>query len=556
MSTGSLILSALKNRISRTSALYQGREVDILVNHSGGDSVPEGLSPAQMWRTQPHLRTVVDFLARNVSQLGLHSFVRDGEERKRDRESTVAQVLCTKPNAYMTTFDLIYSLVGNYALYNRAYWFIALNKDGELEIHPFPSDWVTPIYDHLFRVSEYKIRPPGTADAVKVDAASIVAFEGWNPAQGSDSSPVDTLRLILEEQYHSRMHRLQVWKRNGRVGSCLTRPASSPAWDDTARRRFYEMFEAFVGDKGSRAGGTPILEDGMELKRVGFNSADEQWSESVKISLETVAQVYQVNPTMVGVLDSANYSNVKEFNRSLYTNTLGPLLRMIESRLNAFALPLLGAEPGQYVEFNVEEKLRGSFEEQAAVTSAAVGAPWMTRNEARRMRNLPAVDNGDSLITPLNLAVEGAAGEADAPSAEELLKRGNFAAQLIRSGFAPQAALEAAGLDPIDHLGLLPVTVQRPQQVDEDQVDEEVMAELAGEKSAISSHIERIARVIPAKGYQRGRFERELTQDLAHMHNAAVVAGKAHDLIEELTEGGNLTVPAFFDAWEGNPSEN
>lgn len=31
---------------------------------------------------------------------------------------------------------------------------------------------------------------------------------------------------------------------------------------------------------------------------------------------------------------------------------------------------------------------------------------------------------------------------------------------LVRSGFDPQDALRAAGLDPIKHLGLLPVTVQ------------------------------------------------------------------------------------------------
>lgn len=34
------------------------------------------------------------------------------------------------------------------------------------------------------------------------------------------------------------------------------------------------------------------------------------------------------------------------------------------------------------------------------------------------------------------------------------------AASLIRSGFQPQAALKAVGLDPIAHLGLLPVTVK------------------------------------------------------------------------------------------------
>ena len=47
---------------------------------------------------------------------------------------------------------------------------------------------------------------------------------------------------------------------------------------------------------------------------------------------------------------------------------------------------------------------------------------------------------------------------------DELLKMVNAAAALIRSGFAPDASLIAVGLSPIDHLGLLPVTVQKPLQ--------------------------------------------------------------------------------------------
>ena len=66
-----------------------------------------------------------------------------------------------------------------------------------------------------------------------------------------------------------------------------------------------------------------------------------------------------------------------------------------------------------YVEFNVEERLRGRFEEQAEVTSKAVGAPWMTRNEARSMNNLPHVEGGDELVVPLNVSAGPDVDEAE-----------------------------------------------------------------------------------------------------------------------------------------------
>ena len=59
----------------------------------------------------------------------------------------------------------------------------------------------------------------------------------------------------------------------------------------------------------------------------------------------------------------------------LYSETLGPTLARIEERINAFLVPRVSSNPDSYVEFNIEEKLQGSFEEQAAIISTSTGAP-------------------------------------------------------------------------------------------------------------------------------------------------------------------------------------
>jgi len=183
----------------------------------------------------------------------------------------------------------------------------------------------------------------------------------------------------------------------------------------------------------------------MDVKRIGFSSADEQWADSTKLSLATVAQVYHVNPTMIGLLDNANYSNVREFRRGLYGDTLGPIIAMIESRLNAFLLPLVGAPAGVFLEFNVEAKLRGSFEEQAAVISSSVGGPWMTRNEARRLQNLPKIDGGDALIVPLNLGTPDSGSTEAVETVEEAEKA---VAELWRKCLVrQQSVISAKGWD-------------------------------------------------------------------------------------------------------------
>ena len=98
----------------------------------------------------------------------------------------------------------------------------------------------------------------------------------------------------------------------------------------------------------------------------------------------------------------------------LYTDTLGPILRQITQRINRGLLPALGMDPRRYyVEFNIQEKLSGSFEEQAAVLSSSVGSPWLTVNEARARQNLPAIEGGDVLVVPMNVTVGGQASPRD-----------------------------------------------------------------------------------------------------------------------------------------------
>lgn len=380
------------------------------------------LTPAQMWSTQPHLRTVVSFLARNIAQLGLHSFERDGEDRKRDRDSVFARTM-RRPNADQTAFDLVFALVGDLALYDRAYWLTLEDADSPSgwSFRRLPPSWVTPVARDVFGAKAYTVTAPEgkTAD---VSADQVLAFTGYHPSSPRRGSPtVEALKGTLQEQIEASKYRNQIWKRGGRVSAVIERPAGSPAWSDTAREQFREDWYAKYTGSGSHAGGTPILEDGMTLNRIDFSAAEQQFVEAAKLSFSTVASAFHVNPTMVGILDNANYSNVREFRRMLYGDTLGPTIAMIEDRVNTFLLPRLGMDSAAfYAEFNIAEKLQGSFEEQAAVMQTLVGAPIMTRNEGRAKFNLPGLGaDFDQPVTPLNVLIGGQASPTDSGSQNE-----------------------------------------------------------------------------------------------------------------------------------------
>jgi HK97 family phage portal protein len=382
---------------------------------------PECLTPAQMFATQPHLRTVVTFVARNIAQLGLHCFERVSDtDRRRDHSSPFA-VTWRRPDPEMTGYDLIFATVGDLLLYDRAYWLImttAVASPSGWVLRRLPPPWVSPVRDTSpFTTDAYRVSMGNRT--VTVPAEQMLAFTGYSPTDPRTGSPtIEALKRTLWEQIEAARYRNQVWKRGGRVSSVLQRPADAPEWTPEQAERFRADWYATYTGSGPRSGGTPILEDGMTLNRIDFSAHDMEFVDAARLAKETVASAFHVNPTMIGSTENTSYSNVREFRRMLYGDTLGPDIARIEARINTFLLPVLGMDSARfYVEFNVEAKLKGSFQEQTQALQSAVGRPWMTADEARARLNLPAAGgDAESLVLPLNVLIGGQASPNDSGS--------------------------------------------------------------------------------------------------------------------------------------------
>lgn len=401
----------------------------------------QGMTADEIWRSQPAVRTVVGFTARNIARLGLHTFVREGDERKRTRTDPVAQLLA-QPNPQQTTFELFNALISDYALSDNAYLVCIpdTKRPSGWILRNVPSRWVSVSRATPWEVLEYKVMIPGRPQPELIPAEFVLHFHGWNPADVRGGvSPLESLKDTMAEQVSARKYRKQVWDSSARAGAVITRPQGTQ-WSDEARERFIQHLKSAFAKDGSRAGSALVLEDGMTINKFRFSAHEEQFVEAARLSLETVAMVYFINPTMIGQLDNANYSNMKEFRKALYGETLGAPIEMIQERLNTFLVPKVTAAD-VFVEWNVEAQMRGSFEEQAAVLSTSTGAPWLTRNEVRAMQNRPAIEGGDELIVPLNVLVGGQASPQDAAPGQASALTVNAIEQIVQGVIAGKSRL-------------------------------------------------------------------------------------------------------------------
>ena len=377
----------------------------------------------RLYQSQDNLKAVVDFLANSIAQLPLNVYTRNDEtDRERDRTSPAARLLWL-PNSEQTEFEFVRALMTEYFVFGTVYVLVlpdAKSRSG-WQMWIVPSEWVTDTRAaNAYSVQSITVIAGQSGNAVEIPRENFIQFKTYSPGNpGGYISPISALRQTLQEQIEAGNFRKQLWHSSGRLNAQIVRPANVEPWTDEQRNRFVTAFREAWGAGGSKAGSIPILEDGMEIKPFQTSFKESQWMESVKLSRESCAAAYGVNPSLIWHTDTQTYASSKDNARALYAECLGPILQMLQQRINSFLLPMVGADPDTYVEFDLTEKLKGSFEERAAILQSAVGGPWMTRNEARADNNLPPVEGGDELIVPLNVVEGGQASPNDTHMEEQ-----------------------------------------------------------------------------------------------------------------------------------------
>ena len=363
--------------------------------HAGGGTSAGSLSLysataqsyAAIYRTQPNVRTVVDFLARNVAQLGVHVYRRVSDlDRVRVRGHQVSTWL-ERPNPATSRYRLVESLMCDLGIYFNAYW-LKVRADESLGLIRLPPAQMRVEGGLLPRVFVWT-----TPDGKETPFApsEVVSFGGYNPGENAlmGLSPLETLRRVLAEEHAASQYREQFWSNSARFEGVIERPKDAPKWTPEQRESWREQWQAKFGNGGSGAGSVAVLTDGMTFKQTSFSAKDAEFVSARKLTREECAAAYHVPLPMVGILEHATFSNIKEQHKHLYQDSLGPWLVMIQQDLERQLLIEADDQRDIYLEFNIAAKLAGSFEEQATSLQALVGRPVMTVNEGRARLNLP-----------------------------------------------------------------------------------------------------------------------------------------------------------------------
>lgn len=173
---------------------------------------------------------------------------------------------------------------------------------------------------------------------------------------------------------------------------------------DKLRSQWRERYSGAAGKTGAPV----VLTGGMDIKQISLTPQDAQLLQLLQLSVEESARVMGVPPFMIGYTDKTTGwgSGVEQMGIGFVKYTLQRHLVKIEQELNR---KIFRNSRESYVEFDTETLERGDLKsrlEAARIAFGRAGEPgWVTRDEVRRLFNLPPATAGDQFNE----------GKADAP---------------------------------------------------------------------------------------------------------------------------------------------
>ncbi|HDT1800217.1 phage portal protein [Enterobacter hormaechei] len=337
----------------------------------------------------------VRLLSESISTLPLKIYVRQPDgSRKAATDHPAYSVLCRRPNSEMTPSRFMLMVVASICLRGNAFIEKKFIANRLVSLVPLlPQNMV--VKRLTTGALEYKYTENGNERVIPVK--NIMHIRGFGLDGVCGMMPMKTGRDVIGSAMAVEESAAKIFEQGLQSSGFLS---SENALNDEQRERLRSYMSAFTGSKN--AGKIMVLEGGLTYQGVTMNPEDAQMLESRAFSIEEICRWFRVPPFMVGhtTKQSSWASSLEGMNLQFLTHTLRPLLVNIEQEIGRC---LLDSDDDVFAEFSVEGLLRADSAGRAAYYTSALQNGWMSRNDVRRLENMPPIEGGDIYTVQLNL---------------------------------------------------------------------------------------------------------------------------------------------------------
>lgn len=343
----------------------------------------------------PAVLRAVTLLSGAVASLPLKVYRKIDDGRVPATGHPVYKLLHRAPNPMQTAF-VFKELVMNHLLLNGNFYAFIERDQSNRPAALWPIDPARVTVEQDTNTGAITYRVSTTKGQQVLAPVNVLHVLGMTLDGIRGVSPITFARESIGGAIAELKHGQAFFKNGAAVSGVLQHPGHL---GETAARTLRESWrDKYTG--ADNAGKVAVLEEGMTFQPIALSNKDSQWLESRQVTVLDIARIFGVPPALLAHLERASYSSQEAQNLEFLTHSLRPWLTRIEQ---AMERSLLG-DPNLYVEFTTGDLLRTDLKTRFDAYRTALAAGFMSVNEVRRLENLPAVEGGDDLYRPLNMA--------------------------------------------------------------------------------------------------------------------------------------------------------
>ena len=373
-----------------------------LVSYFGGEptdagepmSVDAALQLDTVW-------ACVRIKAQTIATLPLELFraKADGSSKAAD-DHPLYSVLHDRPNMDMTAVSFWEAMAACHMLWGNAYARKAYGSNGDLlALYPMRPDRMevrrqpdgTIVYAYDF---------DGQGRREEMTEDEVFHVKGFSLDGMCGLSPIAMARNSLGTARAAERTAGSIFRNGMRPSGLLKAPTYLT---DPQREQAKAILANYAG--ALNTGKVPLLEGGWDYQALTIPPEDAQLLETRSFAIEQICRWFDVPPVLVHHMEKSTAwgSGLEQMGQWFLTFGLRADLKRFEQSISS---QLLRPTERQRIfpKFNVEALLRADSQKRSQYYATMVQNGILSRNEVRKLENLPPVEGGDELTVQTNLS--------------------------------------------------------------------------------------------------------------------------------------------------------
>jgi len=291
-------------------------------------------------------------IASNYAQLNFKAYEKSADDQYEQLQDDEFIALLENPNPYISGYQLRELTSMSLELTGNAYMGMEFGdkRNGiPIEIWPIPAVNMKPVSSKTAPIDHYLYTING--QTIRYEFNEVIHLQFMNPTsffygQGS----LEAVKNSVITDIYAAAWNKYFFKNAARPDAVFE---VDNVLGEDVKKRVLAGWAAMHKGSGNR-GKTAILEGGLKLKEMGWNHSDMEFTNLRKMMREEVLGAFGVPPAMVGIMEYANYANVKEQKEIFWKHTMLPRVRSIQDKITMRARQIM-LESNLYIESDVSQ---------------------------------------------------------------------------------------------------------------------------------------------------------------------------------------------------------